>query len=60
MTYDYPPLILYSEDKRTYYMALSVYDKTRKISGFIEFLKEQMVKTWEKKKRMPVKLNMFL
>lgn len=60
MTYDYPPLILYSEDKRTYYMALAVYDKTRKISGFIEFLKEQMVKTWEKKKRMPVKLNMFL
>lgn len=60
MTHDYPPLILYSEDKRTYYMALAVYDKTRKISGFIEFLKEQMVKTWEKKKRMPVKLNMFL
>ncbi len=41
-------------------MALAVYDKTRKIPGFIEFLKEQMVKTWEKKKRMPVKLNMFL
>lgn len=60
MTHDYPPLILYSEDKRTYYMALAVYDKTRKIPGFIEFLKEQMVKTWEKKKRMPVKLNMFL
>ncbi|MGN0392780.1 MAG: Fic family protein [Bariatricus sp.] len=60
MTHDYPPLILHSEDKRTYYMALAVYDNTRKISGFIEFLKEQMVKTWEKKKRMPVKLNMFL
>ncbi|MGE9963813.1 Fic family protein [Fusicatenibacter saccharivorans] len=22
MTHDYPPMILYSEDKRTYYMAL--------------------------------------
>ena len=31
-----------------------------KIEGFIEFLKEQMVKTWEKKKRGPVNLGMFL
>ena len=60
MTHDYPPLILYSEDKRTYYMALAVYDKTGQISVFIEFLKEQMVKTWERKKRVPVRLNMFL
>lgn len=60
MTHGYPPLILYSEDKRTYYLALAVYDKTGEISGFIEFLKEQMVKTWERKKKVPVKLNMFL
>ena len=60
MTHDYPPLILYSEDKRTYYMDLAVYDKTGQISVFIEFLKEQMVKTWERKKRVPVRLNMFL
>ena len=25
-----------------------------------EFLKEQMVKTWEKRKKNPVKMNMFL
>lgn len=60
MTHGYPPLVLYSEDKKTYYLALSVYDKTGEISGFKEFLKEQMVKTWEKKKKMPVNLNMFL
>lgn len=60
MTHGYPPLVLYSEDKKTYYLALSVYDKTGEISGFKEFLKEQMVKTWEKKKKAPVNLSMFL
>ena len=60
MTHGFPPLVLYSEDKRTYYLALSVYDKTGEISGFKEFLKEQMVKTWDKKKKAPVSLNMFL
>lgn len=60
MTHDYPPLILHEEDKRTYYLSLTVYDKTGKIDGFIQFLKEQMVKTWEKKKLRPARLNMFL
>lgn len=60
MTHGFPPLILYSEDKKTYYLSLAVYDKTGEIKGFIEFLKEQMIKTWEKKKRVPVNLNMFL
>lgn len=60
MTHGYPPLVLHSEDKKTYYLALSVYDKTGQIEGFKEFLKEQMVKTWEKKKKQPVRLNMFL
>lgn len=60
MTHGFPPLILYSEDKRTYYLSLAVYDKAGEIKGFIEFLKEQMVKTWEKKERVPVNLSMFL
>lgn len=60
MTHGYPPLILHSEDKKTYYLALTVFDKTGEIAGFIEFLKEQMVKTWERKKKAPVKLSMLL
>ena len=60
MTHGMPPLILYSEDKKTYYLALAVYDKTGEIKGFVKFLKEQMVKTWEKKKKVPVSLSMFL
>ncbi|MEE1314590.1 MAG: Fic family protein [Faecalimonas sp.] len=60
MTHGYPPVVLYNEDKQTYYLALSVYDKTGEIEGFKAFLKEQMVKTWEKKKKVPVSLKMFL
>lgn len=60
MTHGYPPLVFHIEDKKTYYMALTVFDKTGEISGFVEYLKEQMVKTWERKKKAPVKLSMLL
>lgn len=60
MLHDYPPLVLFEEDKQTYYMALAVYDKTGKIDGFLSFLREQMVKTWERKKKPAVTLNMLL
>lgn len=47
MCHGYPPAVLYNEDKETYYMALTVYDKTGNIDGFTRFLQEQTVKTWE-------------
>lgn len=53
MTHDYPPVIIYDEDKPTYYMALAVFDKTGKIDGFITFLKEETEKTWTKKSSIP-------
>lgn len=53
MTHGYPPIIIYEEDKPTYYMALTVFDKTGKIDGFITFLKEQTEKTWTKKSTIP-------
>ncbi len=49
MIHDYPPTIIYEENKDEYYMALAVFDKTEKMDGFIKFLKEQTVKTWTKK-----------
>lgn len=44
----YPPTVIFSEDKNTYYLALEIYDRKEEISGFIEFIKEQTVKTWWK------------
>lgn len=46
MTQGHPPLVLYEEDKKTYYMALAVYDNTEDIEGMTTFLKEQLIKTW--------------
>ena len=48
MCCDMPPVVVYEEDKELYYMALSVFDKTEKLDGFEMFLKEEMVKTWER------------
>ena len=60
MTHGYPPVVMYEEDKKTYYMALTVYDKTEDISGFEQFLIEQTIKTWEKNSKPTKTLAFFL
>ena len=47
--HNYPPVVIFNEDKEIYYLALEVYCKTGKLSGVIKFLQEQMVKTWDRK-----------
>ena len=44
-----PPVVIFDEDKETYFMALEVFDHSDKIDGFVAFIKEQMVKTWVRK-----------
>lgn len=51
LIHDLPPVIIFDEDKETYYIALEVFDRTDELSGFIQFLKEQTVKTWKKPKK---------
>ena len=43
-----PPVIIYDEDRETYYMSLAVFDKTGQIDGFVRFMKEECEKTWIK------------
>ena len=57
MTHNYPPAIIYNEDKSPYYLALAVFDKAGEIDGFIQFLKEQTIKTWSKKNPKDVSLS---
>lgn len=45
----HPPIVIYSEDRETYYLALEVFNRTGKLDGFVQFLKEQTVKTWKSK-----------
>ncbi len=50
MSTNVPPVIIFDEDKETYYMALEVFDHSEKLDGFVSFLKEQTIKTWTRKK----------
>jgi Fic family protein len=48
MTHNHPPLIVYAEDKRSYYECLQKYDEAEVIDKLYEFLKRETGKTWEK------------
>lgn len=45
---NHPPIVIHEEDKKAYYDVLEEWDREQKLSGFVEFLKQQTVKTWEK------------
>ena len=45
--HNYPPIIIFEEDKKEYYSALEEYDKNIDLKPFITFLKEQSIKTWK-------------
>lgn len=48
MINDLPPIIIYNEDKKYYYLALEKFTTKEDISLMVEFLKYEMTKTWEK------------
>ena len=48
MINDLPPIIIYNEDKKYYYLALEKFTTKEDISLMVEFLKYEMIKTWEK------------
>ena len=46
MVNDYPPMIIYEEDKRNYYEALQAYDEQEIIAPLVAFFEEETSKTW--------------
>lgn len=46
MINDYPPMIIYEEDKRGYYEALQAYDEQETIDPLVSFFEEQTSRTW--------------
>lgn len=46
MINDYPPMIIYEEDKKAYYDALQQYDEQESLNALVRFLEAQTVKTW--------------
>lgn len=45
---NYPPAIIFKEDKDEYFSVLKEFDETENIERFIGFLQAQTVKAWEK------------
>ena len=48
MLHNHPPIIIYDEDKHSYYDALASYDMQEEIAPLSDFLKTQTEKTWDK------------
>lgn len=51
MTHSYPPVVIRNETKHIYYDALDTYDETGKINKMIDYLKSELVVTWQDRKR---------
>ena len=48
VTHSHPPIIIFEEDRRTYFDALEAWDCAQDLEPMIVFLKEQTAKTWQK------------
>lgn len=48
LIHNYPPITIYEEDRKEYYDALEKFDEELELNSLIDFLKLQLVKTWEK------------
>jgi Fic family protein len=55
MINDYPPMIIYEEDKREYYSALQQYDEQEALAPLVSFFEAQTVKTWDRVMRLSQK-----
>ncbi len=48
LIHNHPPITIYEEDRKDYYDALEKFDEELELNRLIDFLKSQLVKTWEK------------
>lgn len=48
MINNYPPLVIYEEDRKDYYEALRIYDEEEDLQPLAAFLEAETVKTWSR------------
>lgn len=48
LIHNHPPITIHEEDRKDYYNALEKFDEELDLNSLIDFLKSQLVKTWEK------------
>lgn len=46
--HNHPPIIIYEEDRKSYYSALESWDRVQNLTPLCDFLKFQTEKTWDK------------
>ncbi|SCX32978.1 Fic/DOC family protein [Ruminococcaceae bacterium P7] len=49
LLHNHPPIIIHEEDRRSYFDALEAWDTVQNLLPMIAFLKEQTIKTWQKR-----------
>lgn len=57
LIHSHPPVVIPVGTREKYYELLDIYDSTGDISGFVEYLKEQTVLTWEIRNQNCLKLS---
>ncbi len=57
---NHPPITIYEEDRKDYYDALEKFDEELELNRLIDFLKSQLVKTWEKQLNKEKSINSSL
>lgn len=48
LLHNHPPITIHEEDRKDYYNALEKFDEELELNSLVDFLKSQLVKTWEK------------
>lgn len=48
LTHNYPPVIIFNDDKPVYFQCLDKFDQQGEIDAFVKFLEYQITKTWTK------------
>lgn len=58
--HNHPPIIIHQEDRKAYFDALEAWDSKQDLEPLLHFLKEQTIKTWQKKLSVskPVKTSL--
>lgn len=66
LLYGHPPVIVFEEDRKEYYEALEAWDERQSLRELVDFLKGEIVKTWEgrfskgKKRKSGASLNDYI
>lgn len=60
LIHNHPPITIYEEDRKDYYDALEKFDEELELNSLIDFLKSQLVKTWEKQLNREKSINSSL